>query len=163
EAEKKRKATEAKKKATAEKKRKADKLKREEAKRKAQEEKKEQESARLAAENAAKRKAAAAERANKMRAEISGYIQALIERNWRYPSNTRNGMKAKVLIRLFPSGEVDSVEVLQSSGDAAFDKSAEKAVLRVGKFPRVREVDPLFFERELRRVIIEFRPEGLRW
>lgn len=164
EADKKSKAEDARKKADEEKKRKNDELKSKEAERKLAEEKKHQQEAdRVVAENAAKRKAAAAERSDKMRAEISGYIQALIEKNWRYPSNTRNGMKAKVLIRLFPSGEVDSVEIMQSSGDAAFDKSAEQAVLRIGKFTRVSEVDPLFFERELRRVIIEFRPEGLRW
>ncbi|WP_372737569.1 cell envelope integrity protein TolA [Neptunomonas sp.] len=168
EADKKRKAEDERKKADAEQKRQKDELKRKEAERKlAEETKRQQEAERLAkekaAENAAKRKAAAAERADKMRAEISGYIQALIEKNWRYPSNTRNGMNAKVLIRLFPSGEVDSVEIIHSSGDAAFDKSAEQAVLRIGRFTRVAEVDPLFFERELRRVIIEFRPEGLRW
>lgn len=161
EADKKRKAEEALKKAEADKKRKNDELKRKEAERKLAEEKKQLlEAERLATE---KRKAAAAERADKMRADITGYIQALIERNWRYPSNTRNGMTAKVLIRLFPSGEIDSVEIIKSSGDAAFDKSTEQAVLRIGKFARVSEVDPLFFERELRRVIIEFRPEGLRW
>ncbi|SIS58810.1 cell envelope integrity protein TolA [Neptunomonas antarctica] len=170
EADKKRKAEESrkedarKKAVAADKKRKEDDAKRKESERKAAEEKKRlQEDARLKAENIANQKAAAAERADKMRSEISGYIQALIEKNWRYPSNTRNGMSAKVLIRLFPSGEVDSVEILRSSGDAAFDKSTEQAVLRIGRFTRVSEVDPQFFERELRRVIIEFRPEGLRW
>ncbi len=118
----------------------------------------------LAKEQAAEqRRLAAAERSEKIRGDITAYIQGLIQRNWRIPSTARNGMSAKVEVRLFPSGEVDSVRVLKSSGDSAFDKSAEQAVYRAEKFPRVAEIDPIFFERELRKVIIEFRPEGLRW
>jgi colicin import membrane protein len=36
-------------------------------------------------------------------------------------------------------------------------------VLRAHSFPRVADVDPLLFERRLRKLLVKFRPEGLRW
>ncbi|MFC6672383.1 TonB family protein [Marinobacterium aestuariivivens] len=72
-------------------------------------------------------------------------------------------MVAVVEVRLFPSGEVDSANLVKSSGDKGFDDSAVNAVLRADRFPRVAEVDPVTFERNLRRFRVNFRPEGLRW
>ena len=42
-------------------------------------------------------------------------------------------------------------------------RSALQAVFRVEKFERVSDVDPIMFERRLRRILVTFRPEGLRW
>lgn len=119
----------------------------------------------LAKEQAAEqRRLAAAERSEKIRGDITAYIQGVMKKNWRRPSIARNGMTTKIEVRLFPSGEVDSVRIIESSGDAAFDKAAERAIYRAEKFPRVAEIDPIFFERELRPgIIIVFRPDDLRW
>lgn len=108
-------------------------------------------------------RAAAQQRAESVVGDIQGYIQALIERNWRVPKTARNGMEAVVAIRLLGNGEVDQASIYRSSGDAAFDQSALQAVYRTERFERVAEVDPILFERRLRSIHIVFRPEGLRW
>ena len=159
-------AEEAKKKAEA-KKRQAQEAKRkeaEEAKRKADAERKAQEQAEAKRrEELARQRAAAAERAAQTVADVGAYIRTLTEDNWRLPSTARNGMTATVRIHFFPSGEVDLAEIIKSSGDMAYDRSVLQAVERVGQYELIASVDPITFERNLRRVLIEFRPEGLRW
>ena len=159
-------AEEAKKKAEA-KKRQAEEAKRkaaEEAKRKAVAERKAQEQAEAKRrEELARQRAAAAERAAQTVADVGAYIRTLTEDNWRLPSTARNGMTATVRIHFFPSGEVDLAEIIKSSGDMAYDRSVLQAIERVGQYELIASVDPITFERNLRRVLIEFRPEGLRW
>lgn len=91
------------------------------------------------------------------------YIQTEIENNWRLPSTARNGMSALVEIRLFPNGQVDQANIKIGSGDEAYDRSVLQAIERVRTFQRVAEADPIIFERKLKRVLIQFRPEGIRW
>ena len=159
-------AEEAKKKAEA-KKRQAEEAKRkaaEEAKRKADAERKAQEQAEAKRrEELARQRAAAAEKAAQTVADVGAYIRTLTEDNWRLPSTARNGMTATVRIHFFPSGEVDLAEIIKSSGDMAYDRSVLQAIERVGQYELIASVDPITFERNLRRVLIEFRPEGLRW
>jgi colicin import membrane protein len=159
-------AEEAKKKAEA-KKRQAQEAKRkaeDEAKRKAEAERKAQEQAEAKRrEELARQRAAAAERAAQTVADVGAYIRTLTEDNWRLPSTARNGMTATVRIHFFPSGEVDLAEIIKSSGDLAYDRSVLQAIERVGQYELIASVDPITFERNLRRVLIEFRPEGLRW
>lgn len=95
--------------------------------------------------------------------DIGSYISAMLTRNWNIPATARSGMQATVEIQLRPNGEIADVRVVQSSGDLAFDRSAEQAVRRTERLPRVAEVDPILFERRLRRTQVIFRPEGLRW
>ena len=87
----------------------------------------------------------------------------MLERNWNIPATARQGMYATVEIHLTPTGDIVDVRILRSSGDMAFDRSVEQAVRRTERLPRVAEVDPMLFERRLRRIQINFRPEGLRW
>lgn len=159
-------AEEAKKKAEA-KKRQAEEVKRkaaEEAKRKADAERKAQEQAEAKRrEELARQRAAAAEKAAQTVADVGAYIRTLTEDNWRLPSTARNGMTATVRIHFFPTGEVDLAEIIKSSGDMAYDRSVLQAIERVGQYELIASVDPITFERNLRRVLIEFRPEGLRW
>lgn len=115
------------------------------------------------AEAEAARQQAAAQRAESIIGDIQGYIQALVQRNWRIPATARNGMEAVVQIRLFGNGEIDQASIVKSSGDQAFDRSALQAVYRTERFSRVAEVDPILFERRLRSIQVIFRPEGLRW
>lgn len=157
---KRRQAEEAKRKAAEEAKRKAA----EEAKRKADAERKAKEQAEAKRrEELARQRAAAAERAAQTVADVGAYIRTLTEDNWRLPSTARNGMTATVRIHFFPSGEVDLAEIIKSSGDMAYDRSVLQAIKRVGQYELIASVDPITFERNLRRVLIEFRPEGLRW
>jgi colicin import membrane protein len=133
EAEAKRKAElEARRKAEAEAKRKAE----AEAKRKADLE------AKRKAEEAARARAEAelqaqleAERVQSVLGEYIGYIADKVERSWLRPPGSPGGLKCTVNVKLIPGGDVVSARVVQSSGDAVFDDSAEKAVLRASPLP----------------------------
>ncbi|WP_432695424.1 cell envelope integrity protein TolA [Marinobacterium sp. YM272] len=105
----------------------------------------------------------AAQRAQAVVGDITSYIHGLLQRNWRIPATARNGMEAVVSIRLLGNGEIDQASIVESSGDAAFDRSALQAVYRTERFERVAEVDPIVFERRLRSIRVVFRPEGLRY
>ena len=86
-------------------------------------------------------------------------IRRAIIRQWSRPPSARNGMQARLEIMLAPTGELLSVALLDSSGNSAFDRSAEQAVHRVRRF----EVpgDRRLFEAEFRRFTMLFRPEDL--
>lgn len=86
-------------------------------------------------------------------------IYQLIVANWSRPPSARNGMQARLIVELVPTGDVVAVTVVDSSGNDAFDRSAEQAVRKVGKF----EVpdDPAVFEKYFRRFPVLFRPEDL--
>jgi colicin import membrane protein len=58
-------------------------------------------------------------------------------------------------VRQIPGGEVVEVRIVQSSGNAAFDQSVERAVLKASPLPRPR--DPSLFAQEIEFI---FEPEG---
>ncbi len=85
-----------------------------------------------------KRAAAQKKRAAFEQSEVSKYkglIRGQITRNWIFPASYQKGMKCKILVRLIPSGDVVSVRVTQSSGNAAFDRSVEMAVNKASPLP----------------------------
>ena len=79
--------------------------------------------------------------------------------NWSRPPSARNGMQARLLVELIPTGEVVGVTIVESSGSGAFDRSAEAAVRKARTFDVPREVD--LFEAHFRRFSLLFRPEDL--
>lgn len=79
--------------------------------------------------------------------------------NWSRPPSARNGMQAKLLVELVPTGDVVSVMVVESSGNDAFDRSAEAAVNKSRRFQVPEESE--IFERHFRRFSLLFRPEDL--
>ncbi len=86
-------------------------------------------------------------------------IRAKIVANWSRPASARNGMKVTLRVELVPSGEVAAVSLVESSGDTAFDRSAESAVRRAGGF--AVPDDSAVFERRFRRFNLLFNPEDL--
>lgn len=136
-------------------------LKRQQAEKARQEKlRREQELARaLATEQAAQDSAASAETIG----SYSGYIQDRIASNWSRPPSARLGMEVELDIQLDGQARVISVVVVKSSGNAAFDRSAEQAVRRVEQFNRLKELDRSTFERNFRRFTLVFRPEDLRF
>jgi colicin import membrane protein len=88
-------------------------------------------------------------------------IQNLIRQNWVIPPSARCNMVAVVELRLTPVGDVVNNTIVQSSGDAAFDRSVLQAVDRVGSFPEVRELPNPVFERNFRRFTLTFQPQDL--
>ncbi len=89
-------------------------------------------------------------------------LKQVIENNWSRPPSARNGMQAELLIQLVPTGEIVSVNIVQSSGNAAFDRSAENAVKKVGRFAELQGMPGPIFERYFRKLRFRFRPEDLR-
>jgi len=79
--------------------------------------------------------------------------------NWSRPPSARNGMEAELLVELVPTGDVVAVTLLKSSGNSAFDQSAEAAVRKARRFEVPRE--SALFERHFRRFNLLFRPEDL--
>jgi colicin import membrane protein len=68
----------------------------------------------------------------------------------------------KLLIKLVPTGQVISVQLIETSGNEAFDRSAVQAVYKVGHFDRLRELDIQNFEKTFRQFQLVFKPDDLR-
>lgn len=91
-----------------------------------------------------------------------GLIQQRVRQNWSRPPSARNGMEARLSIQLVPTGEVIDVNVVSSSGNGAFDRSAVRAVKKARHFPELRELPSRVFEKDFRKLTLIFRPEDLR-
>lgn len=89
-------------------------------------------------------------------------IRQRVERSWSRPPSARNGMRCELSIQLVPSGRVIDVQVSEGSGDAAFDRSALKAVKKIEAFPELQEMPIGLFDREFRHFKMVFQPEDLR-
>ena len=90
-----------------------------------------------------------------------GLIQQTISRYWIRPPNARTGMVVTLRINLLPGGELNDVNVVDSSGNAAFDHSAVLAVQKAGRFPVPK--DPVLFDRYFRSLKLVFNPTDLRY
>ena len=64
-----------------------------------------------------------------------GPIRTKIRRNWSRPAGIDPGLSALLHVRLFPGGGGADVRVLQSSGNEAFDQSAQSAVYKADPLP----------------------------
>jgi colicin import membrane protein len=92
-----------------------------------------------------------------------GLIQEAVQRRWSRPPSARNGMHCVLLISLVPTGEVVDVQVVRSSGDDAFDRSAINAVKKASPFSELQALKGgADFERNFRRFQLDFIPEDLR-
>lgn len=76
--------------------------------------------------------------------KYKGLIQSQITRNWIFPASYQKGMTCKVLVRLIPSGDVVSVQIIKSSGNSAFDRSVEMAVNKASPLPVPKSSSGLF-------------------
>lgn len=88
-----------------------------------------------------------------------GLIQQTITRNWTRPPSARTGMAVTLRINLLPGGELNDVNIIESSGNAAFDRSAVQAVQKAGRFPVPS--DPAKFDRNFRTLKLHFNPDDL--
>ncbi|HEY5683142.1 MAG TPA: cell envelope integrity protein TolA [Sulfuricaulis sp.] len=149
------------------KKKEAEEKEKEKQKRAAEEERKKEEKSRqkaaeqtlqeqLAAEEQARQRAAFAARAA---TEIDKYrllIRQRVSRSWNRPVGVAKGLKCVVRVRLTPTGEVLSANVVPSSGNALFDRSVENAVYKAAPLPLPE--DPALYE-NFREIEFLFNPE----
>ena len=89
---------------------------------------------------------------------IGGIYEAVV-RNWSRPPSARNDMEAELLVELIPTGEVVSVTLVSSSGNTAFDRSAEAAVRKARRFQVPEDIG--LFESRFRQFTLLFKPEDL--
>jgi colicin import membrane protein len=83
-------------------------------------------------------------------------IKTQIEGLWRIPPKS-DRLRITLTIRLLPNGELSSVNIINSSGNDAFDNSAKLAVRSVRRYT-VPE-DNKIFERNFRQFNMSFSPE----
>ncbi|MES2603339.1 MAG: cell envelope integrity protein TolA [Pseudomonadota bacterium] len=94
-------------------------------------------------------------------AQYAAIIKDLIAQNWQLPPNARNGVRAVVELRVTPTGEIISKNIIESSGDPLFDRSVLQAVERAENFPELKELPIAVFERNFRQFSLSFQPEDL--
>ena len=70
-------------------------------------------------------------------------------------------MTTVLRIRMVPTGDILNVEIIRSSGDAAFDRAAETAINRVGRFTELQGMPTNMFNTNFRTLLLTFRPEDL--
>jgi len=111
------------------------------------------------AQNAAAAEAASSE--FELVQSATGLIQQLVTDNWSRPPSARNGMRAVIQIKMLPTGELIDVRITQSSGDPAFDRSAENAVYRAAPFAELTALPIRVFNQNFRTLSLIFQPEDL--
>jgi colicin import membrane protein len=71
-------------------------------------------------------------------------------------------MQVTLQIDLVPTGAVVAVNVVSSSGNDAFDRSAVAAVYQTERFDELKQLESRVFERYYRRFSLLFNPGDLR-
>ena len=99
-------------------------------------------------------------------ADTMTYVAAItraIVLEWSRPPSARNDMEARLQVDLTPAGDLLGVQIVDSSGNEAFDRSAEAAVRKaaraLGTFPVPDDLT--VFETHFRRLTLLFKPEDL--
>ena len=88
-------------------------------------------------------------------------IQQALQQVWNRPPSARNGMRAILRIRMLPTGELLEASITQSSGDSAFDRSAENAVYSASPFAESQNLPINVFNTNFRTLTLIFEPEDL--
>lgn len=120
-----------------------------------------QEQQRREAEAAAAASAEVARTEQEMVMAYTGIIHDLVQQNWSRPPSARNGMTVVFRIQMVPTGDILDVQLVQSSGDFAFDRAAETAIFRVGRFQELQGMPINMFNENFRSLLLTFRPEDL--
>lgn len=96
----------------------------------------------------AQAKLAEAATASKRRAEVASVvgqyrdlISAKVRGNTRLPDNLAGNPQVRCLVKLLPTGEVQSVRVTQSSGNAAYDEAVVRGIWKSSPLPLPGERD----------------------
>lgn len=88
--------------------------------------------------------------------EFEALIRQQVTRNWNQPTGVPRGLSCLVRVRLAAGGEILGVKIMQSSGNALFDRSVENAVYKAAPLPVPQ--DPELFK-YVREINIRFDPD----
>jgi colicin import membrane protein len=91
-------------------------------------------------------------------AKYKALILNAIGRQWIMPANVNKNLSAQFQINLDATGNVLSIQLIQSSGDAVLDRSVQLAIQKASPLPIPTSPDLLSNFKELRLTV---RPEGL--
>ena len=133
------------------------------AREKAQEELRRELEAKAKAEADAKARASVKELTNEEE-ERWKYVQIIankISKNWYRPPSARNNMRTVLKIKLTPAGKVQYVQILDTSGNRAFDLSAKEATLK-SEFPEIQNLPLSTYEKYFREFNLHFIPQDLQ-
>jgi colicin import membrane protein len=92
----------------------------------------------------------------------ASWISERVGNSWSRPPSARSGMIVKLRVNLVPTGRVVSVDVVESSGDEAFDRSAVQAVHKAEPYSRLAELESDLFDEQFRQFVFIFNPQDLR-
>ncbi len=82
-----------------------------------------------------------------------GQIQRKVKSGWILPQDLQGNPEAVFNVVQLPTGEIISVRLIKSSGNALYDEAVERAILKASPLPLPAQRD--LFERELK---LTFRP-----
>ena len=85
-------------------------------------------------------------------------IKQKVNRSWIRPVSTTAGLKCTIRVRLLSDGTVMDAEVISSSGNEEFDRSAENAVNQASPLPVPKDKE--LFAREFRSFQFLFNPKS---
>ncbi|MCG5534169.1 TonB family protein, partial [Halorhodospira sp. 9621] len=100
-----------------------------------------------------------AEEQRRLQGQQQRYTAAIaeaVERNWRRPTGTPEGLEAVIRVSFSRSGDVRRVEVVSGSGDSGFDRSVERAVQAASPVPFP---DEAALQERMQTITFRFAPD----
>ncbi|MCK1788814.1 TonB family protein [Pseudomonas violetae] len=92
---------------------------------------------------------------------VDGILVQHIVANWKRPPSARSGMAVEIVIKMSRDGAVRSAQVVSSSGDKGFDRSATTAIKAVKPIREMSRVSDEAYNRLYRERRVKFSPEDL--
>ena len=90
------------------------------------------------------------------------YIHQRITQRWSRPPSARRNMQVLIKIDMVPDGSVVAINIVKSSGNSFFDRSAIVAIKKSTPFSKIRNLKSIAFESNFRSFQLLFNPTDLR-
>ena len=91
--------------------------------------------------------------------QISSKVIKDIEELWIKPNNSKKGMFADFSLSLSRSGLIDDIELLQSSGNKAFDRAALNAIRKYKQVRYINTINDEEYRIYFSKFTLRFKPE----
>ncbi len=90
---------------------------------------------------------------------ITAAIQQSVNSRWIRPITSNKGLRCMIRVKLLPTGDVMDVQVVKSSGDSIFDRSAANAVRKASPLPVPK--NRALFSKHFRVFTFDFNPDKI--
>lgn len=100
--------------------------------------------------------------AQEMVASVGALIRQQVVQQWSPPPSARRDMVAILSVTMVPTGRLVQVDLVEGSGNSAFDRSVVQAVQKAQPFDVVKTLDSSVFEQNFRVFRFRFSPQDLR-